>query len=88
MDLTLKESKTENNKLDLFKDPFDKGNVETIMFYISKSHFNEEISMSSNVKFRNGNTKGEQEIKADDFNTLVEATKDFIDSLEKEVKNG
>jgi len=82
MNLTLKETEATNNGLDLFKDPFEKGNVTSIYFYILKDRWGgDDVTMSSKVEFKNGDTKGEQNIKADDFDTLVRKTKDFIDSL-------
>lgn len=75
MDLTLNTKSTSDNKLDLFKDPFKRESVERVTFWLT------DYEHSSKVYFSNGNTKGEQEIYADDFNTLVLKTQDFINSL-------
>ena len=81
MDLTLNDNNCEN-KLDLFKDPFGKSNVKTISFWIYKSDFDGEVSMSCDIMFKNGNTEGKQIIEAEDFATLVSAAETFINSLE------
>ena len=75
MDLTLNNETTSDNKLDLFKDPFENEFVDRISFLMT------DRGLSATVVFVNGNTKGEQRIEADDFNTLVLKTQDFINTL-------
>jgi hypothetical protein len=45
--------------------------------------YTETESFSSSVKFKNGDTEGKQNIRGECFNTLVEGTKNFIDSLDE-----
>jgi len=66
-----------------FKDPFNKECVREIFFFVRKEFCgNKGIQYDSTVYFKNGNTKGEQNIKADDFVSLVKKTEDFVKSLE------
>lgn len=63
-----------------FKDPFGKDCVEGIWFWIRKE-WKDRIVYESQVKFKNGNTKGEHNMNADNFIDLVKKTEEFIKSL-------
>jgi hypothetical protein len=65
-----------------FKDPFSKQGIDNVTFFIRKNIFDDSIiEYSSRVYFKNGNTSGSQEIKAQNFNELLSKTKSFVDSL-------
>lgn len=63
-------------------DPFKKACVTSAHFHIYTGHGQYRVpSMSASVEFENGNTKGEQKFKAEDFGVLVRQVEDFINTL-------
>lgn len=65
------------------KNPFMSSCVEDIHFFIHKSLYGKKVVMSATVRFKNGSTSGEQEIKSDQFPDLVQCVEEFIKSLPK-----
>ena len=61
---------------------FSRSSIYSVTFRVVK-HAENDIDMFSYVEFRNGGTRGEQRFRSDDFNTLVEGTMGFINSLGK-----
>lgn len=61
--------------------PFKKESVFKIQLTIGKSLFKEEMEYKAEVYFRNDGTYATHQIKATDFNSLVEMTKNLIDQL-------
>jgi len=65
-----------------YKNPFMSDKCERIFMHIRKDIFSEgEIIYEAVVKFKNGNTSGEQQIDASDFPSLVKKVEQFIKSL-------
>jgi hypothetical protein len=63
-------------------DPFQKDKWNRIFLYIwNADKFNEKIRYQADVKFQNGNTKGEQSFNADDFKDLINQVEAFMKSL-------
>lgn len=80
MDLTLDLQKEEKG-ISIFNDPFKSSKVDRIFFWIIKSRYDGKVKFSSQVEFKNGDTSGKQEIEATDFQSLVNITRSFIESL-------
>lgn len=49
--------------------------------HIIKGQYGGSNWISGSVKFENGNTKGQQDFEALDFNSLVKQIEDFIKAL-------
>ncbi len=65
-----------------FKDPFKSDKVESVRMNIHKGYFDKSrIEFKACVYFENGATKGEHNITADDFNSLVGKVESFIKTL-------
>lgn len=73
--------KSKDKKVSEYKNPFSSDKVDAINFFINKGIFDGKISYKSYIKFKNGNSSGEQKIEASDFNELVKKTDEFIKSL-------
>jgi hypothetical protein len=70
------------NKISPIKNPFEKNCIESVFFHIHKNIFPpHEINFTSSVKFKNGNTNGEQKFKEKDFETLLKNTISFINTI-------
>lgn len=70
------------NEIGVLLDPFKADKIEKIFMHIGRNTFNrEQIYFMSTVHFKNGNTRGEQEITANSFPDLVKSTEEFIKSL-------
>lgn len=71
-----------NKALADFKDPFKKDFVDDITFWIRKDMWDKnKINYSATVYFVNGNTKGQQSFKADNFVDLVKEVEKFVQTL-------
>lgn len=82
MELFNQKTQEKEQFLSTYKDPFKSDKVESIIFHIGKSMFSPyEINMSATIKFKNGDTSGAHNIKADDFPTLVKKVDEFVHSL-------
>ena len=68
-----------------FLDPFKGKHVKQIWLIIDREPFlnKKDVDFRASVQFRNGNTKGEQDITADDFPTLLHEVESFIKSLDQ-----
>jgi hypothetical protein len=69
------------NEISPIKDPFKKNCLESVFFYVRKSILSEKINFTSTVKFKNGNTTGEQNFDEKDFETLLKKTISFINTI-------
>ena len=65
------------------KDPFRKDNITNINFFYRRYNiFGEEINeFESTIKFVNGDTSGEQRIKADTFPELYQKVIEFCERV-------
>lgn len=78
--ITLKNE--ESKFLNEFKNPFNSEKIERVFFVVRKDLFDEnKIIYRSTIYFKNGNTKGEQEVDAKDFIELIKKTENFIKTL-------
>lgn len=68
--------KSNNNTLNLFKDPFKKDKIRYINIWLWN-----DGDINATVKFKNGDTTGEHEIKGTDFADLITKVQNFIDTL-------
>lgn len=65
------------------KNPFTKSSIERISIVMYRNAFNwNDITYYAKIEFRNGNTKGEQEIKGIDLADVFIKTKEFCEQLE------
>ena len=70
-----------NNSLDILKDPFKKDNIERVRLTMYKGCLSGKMRFDGSVEFRNGNTLGEQEFEAKDWQDLANQVERFIESL-------
>ncbi len=76
------EESTKQNELSVFKDPFDKANIEEIHIWYNRELFTKKYVWEGRVKFTNGLTKGEQSTPScDSWESLVAHMKQIYDSL-------
>lgn len=68
--------------LSVIQDPFKKTMVTHIHVHAIKGFLGGKWTFSGSVKFENGNTKGEQEFKGENFDDVVLKIKAMIDNLE------
>lgn len=68
------------SNLGILKDPFAAKNVSDISMFYS-NYFGDGWRWSGTVKFKNGNTLGEQKFKHENFDVIVKQINDFIESL-------
>ena len=66
----------------IHSDPFKHECVHRVMFWIAK-WYDGSIRMHAEIEFVNGKTRAEHRIDDNDFNSLVQKVKMFIDSLPK-----
>lgn len=63
------------------KDPFTQECIESVWFWCNKNTFRNSIEYRATVKFKNGNTTGEQKFDAESFEMLVRKVDNFTKSL-------
>lgn len=73
--------KNSDRPLSPLNDPFKKDAVVAVRFHIYTGLGGFSKSMSASVEFQNGNTKGQQDFRGDDFGVLVRQVEDFITTL-------
>jgi hypothetical protein len=66
----------------ILKDPFASSNIEAVMLRAWRK-YDGAFDFYSKVEFKNGNTKGEQQIDAASFEELLTKTKAFLETLKK-----
>lgn len=72
------------NELSPFKDPFSKECVESVLISCRRDLFHHDIvKYMAIVEFKNGDTKGEQQLKAESLASLLDKVKTFLDSFDK-----
>lgn len=77
-----KNNADKNDILTDLKNPFNKQCIDAVNINIYKSMFYPyEVIHTSTIKFKNGNTKGEQKIEANDLKSLLTDIQFFIDNL-------
>jgi hypothetical protein len=81
--ITLFNTKSDKEKsISDLKNPFDKSCIEQIHIMIYKGRFEpREVRHFAKIEFINGNTKGEQEIRAENLPSLLSEIQNFIDNL-------
>ena len=73
-----------STSMSILKDPFKMDKVHSVSINISTNTFSGEKYCWANVKFKNGNTEGQQNFgNTTDFNGLVREVQLFIETLEK-----
>lgn len=65
----------------VINEPFKKEKITWVSVYCIKGESTETWSFSGKVKFKNGNTIGEQEIQGKSFDDVVIQIKSMIDNL-------
>ena len=71
----------DSNYISDLTNPFEASCITDIYMRMYKSCIIEEVKIYAKIKFKNGQTTGEHEIRAKDFITLVNQVDDFIKSL-------
>jgi hypothetical protein len=69
-----------NKSISLLKDPFAKDLVSKIVIIVDKD-WDKYIKVYADVEFQNGATRGIQNFKGSDFNTVVKEMQTFIETL-------
>ena len=67
----------------LLKDPFKSEKITGVSIRAFKSTVSDKWVNYGRVEFKNGETKGEQEIRGDSLNDVIKKVSDFIKELEK-----
>lgn len=68
--------------LSTYSNPFKSDKVTCITYTIQNDWWsNHKTVYKARVQFESGDTKGDHNIKADDFPSLLKSTEDFIKSL-------
>jgi hypothetical protein len=67
----------------VIKDPFYGEHISAIHMHANKSVFSGLFTFTASVEFRNGDTEGRQEFRADNLGGLYQKVVDFCMSLEK-----
>lgn len=67
-----------------FKNPFQKGSIEKVWINIRRKNYSPggDIVFEASISFKNGDTKGEQDIKGETFSDLIGKINAFIKSLD------
>lgn len=73
----------QTSRISDLKNPFFADKVIRFSTYCSKSTFS-GWSYSGVIEFENGNTKGEQKFKGEDFAGLLKKMETFMNELEKQ----
>lgn len=72
---------TKEGSLSVLNDPFSTQTIESVTVRVYKGYFNGAFTASGTVKFKNGNTKGEQEFTGESFDHITQQIKSFIETL-------
>lgn len=67
----------------ILKNPFKKVCVKRIYVSYQESWGGQRWTAIGSVEFQNGDTKGEQEFKAETFDEVVRKIKSFLEDLDK-----
>lgn len=74
----------ENNGLSIIVDPFNQHSLEGISINYRKSSFTDDCYWYSVVKFKNGNTNGEQRLgNCETFDEIVLQVKNLLDEIKR-----
>ena len=66
-----------DDSLDVLANPFKQNCIHVIHIHLYRTN------MTARVEFQNGDTRGEQNFKADNFNSLIKRIGIFLESLEE-----
>lgn len=70
----------------VINNPFQKKMITQIYISISQNLFDENFSAYGTVKFKNGNTGGEQKFTGHSFDDVVMQIKEMINSFNQEIQ--
>ncbi|HTJ52589.1 MAG TPA: hypothetical protein VL443_24205 [Cyclobacteriaceae bacterium] len=65
----------------VIKDPFNKNKIEMVAIYLMKSMFDDKYNASGKIKFKNGNTVGEQEFTGKSIDDIIIQMKAVLKDL-------
>lgn len=66
-----------------FKDPFAKGCIDSIDIEIRNPSFFNKTGYKARIRFKNGDTSGQHDIKGADFPDLINQIEEFVNEIEK-----
>ena len=64
-----------------YLEPFNVNKVDSIIIYLNKSIWTEKVQVSSTIKFKNGNTTGEQVFITETIEQGIKQMQDFLNQL-------
>ena len=64
-----------------YLEPFNVNKVDSIIIYLNKNIWTEKVQVSSTIKFKNGNTTGEQVFKTETIEQGIKQMQDFLNQL-------
>lgn len=64
-----------------YLEPFNVDKVDSIIIYLNKNIWTEKVQVSSTIKFKNGNTTGEQVFKTETIEQGMKQMQDFLNQL-------
>jgi len=64
-----------------YLEPFNVDKVDSIIIYLNKNIWTEKVQVSSTIKFKNGNTTGEQVFKTETIEQGIKQMQDFLNQL-------
>lgn len=71
---------TGSNAMSILKDPFATKHIDGVLLRAWRQ-YDGSFNFYAKVEFKNGDTKGEQQINAASFDELISKTKAFIETL-------
>ena len=64
-----------------YLEPFYVDKVDSIVIILNKSIWTEKVQVSSTIKFKNGNTRGEQVFMTETIEQGIKQMQDFLNQL-------
>lgn len=64
-----------------YLEPFNVDKVDSIIIFLNKSIWTEKVQVSSTIKFKNGNTRGEQVFNSETIEQGMKQMQDFLNQL-------
>lgn len=64
-----------------YLEPFNVDKVDSIIIFLNKSIWTQQVQVTSTIKFKNGNTRGEQVFMTETIEQGIKQMQDFLNQL-------
>ena len=64
-----------------YLEPFNVNKVDSIIIFLNKNIWTQQVQVSSTIKFKNGNTRGEQVFNSETIEQGIKQMQDFLNQL-------